>query len=666
MNPSDPPDVAATGAAVAAATTLARREQPDIGSYAVIGDCRTAALVSSDGSVDWLCVPRFDSPFVFGALLDADRGGRYRVAPVEPCTVERRYVPDTAVLETTFETSDGRIRIVDALTVFDTDERAHSLYPDHELLRRVECIGGEVEIDVVCDPRMDYGRAKPRLRELAAFGFAFDHGPTYLVLRSDLPLVRRAGDGVGGRFRLRDGDRRYFSMTTETGLPPLAMRLGAVADQRLEHTVAWWQEWSAQCVYDGAFGELVRRSAIVLKLLAFPPSGAIIAAPTTSLPEEIGGSRNWDYRYCWLRDASMTLEALFDINLIREGEAFLGWLMHATRLTRPELNVVYDVHGRTDLRERTLDHLAGYRGARPVRIGNGAAKQVQLDIYGEVILAAHDFVGRGGKLDRGEGGLLSSLAESVCKRWREPDHGMWEQRAGTFHFTYSKAMCWVALEYLLELADGGHLELTMPRERIVRERDAIRDVVEARGFSRELNSYVATLDGDTVDASLLLLGIVGYADPRHERMLGTLECVRARLERDGLLHRYEYEDGVPGGEGAFALCTFWEAELLARQGRLEEAYRRFEHVASFANDVGLFAEEIDTGTGRALGNFPQGFTHIGLISAADAIARAEGRGPEQRAGRPISTESERARIGRRRVRDEPDDAAAAGKDGRAG
>ncbi|MGD2070639.1 MAG: glycoside hydrolase family 15 protein [Gemmatimonadota bacterium] len=613
--------------------------QPAVGDYAVLGDCRTAALVSRAGSVDWYCIPRFDGPSVFGALLDPD-AGRFSVSPRAARETSRRYLPETNVLETTFRCPDGTVRLTDAMTVPRHPENRRGLEPDHEILRRVECLAGGVEVEVLCDPRVDYGRRTPAATAMGRAGVLFDGGADALVLASEIPLAPRAGaPGWSGVARLHAGDVRYLSLSSENAAPVPLPPLGGAAERRLDDTAGWWREWIGPCTYRGAYTDAVIRSMLTLKLLAFPPSGAIIAAVTTSLPEAPSGSRNWDYRYCWLRDASMTMEVLLHLGFPREAEAFLGWLIHATRLTRPELRVLYDVFGRAPVTETELTHLSGYRGARPVRVGNGAARQVQLDIYGELLAAARAFVEEGGRLDRVEGDLLAGMGETVCKRWRERDQGIWEVREPRRHWTLSKAMCWIALDCLLWLHDRGALRLRRPREEVEEEKAGIRAAVEERGWNGTRGAYAAWLDGEPTDAALLLLGIAGFEAPDGERMRRTLERVDEELGTDGLLYRYRYDDGQPGREGAFGICTFWRAELLARQGRVDEACRSFEHACSFANDVGLFAEQIDPGSGALWGNFPQAFTHIGLASAAKEIARARARPPEKPARAPESTEA---------------------------
>ena len=593
-----------------------------ISDYAVIGDCRSAALVSRDGSIDWLCWPRFDSPSVFGALLDARVGGRFRVAPAGEFTVRRRYLPETNILETTFSTGAGELRLVDFMPVATEADKDAELWPEHQILRLLECRGGEIEVRVVCEPRPDFGRLTPALEDHGRLGIHFVDGIDAFTLSADFPLkVDESGARVVATLRLRPGQTAALSLSAAHGMPAVLPPLGTVAERRLEQTQAWWTWWASRVQYDGPFRDAVVRSALVLKLMTYAPTGAVIAAPTTSLPEEIGGIRNWDYRYCWLRDASMTLRALHDLGYRLEAEAFFSWMLHATRPTWPLLHPLYDVYGEHHIPERTLDHLEGYRGSRPVRVGNAAARQLQLDVFGDVVAAVFQYVRRGRDLDRTESRLLRQLGRTVCRHWREPDEGIWEIRAERRHHTYSKVMCWVALDRLLALAESGHLDV--PSAEFERERDAIREAVEQHGWNPHRNSYVATFDGDEVDASLLLLGVHRFVHPDSARMRATHERIVAELGVDGLLYRYLNPDGLPGDEGAFGICGFWEVRLDALAGRREEAERELGRMIDRANDVGLFAEEIDPVTGALLGNFPQAFTHVGLIGAALALAGRE-------------------------------------------
>lgn len=594
-----------------------------IEDYAIIGDCASAALVGRDGSIDWLCWPRFDSPSIFARLLDAEAGGHFHIRPAGDYSVDRRYLPDTTVLETTFTTDEGVLRLTDLMPVAGREAYRHELWPEHEILRKVECVAGTVEVAVTCDPRPEYGRVDPPLDDRGPHGFFYNHEGAVLIVRSGLPLTLSRGRGaLHGRTHLRAGDRHFVSLTYDEGEPAVLPLLGDPAQQKLEQSVAYWQDWAAQCTYDGPYRDAVVRSALTLKLMTYAPSGAIVAAPTTSLPEAIGGARNWDYRYCWLRDAALTLRALYELGYEEEGRAFFSWLLHATWLTAPELSVLYDVHGNARLTERTLPHLEGYRQSPPVRVGNGAHDQLQLDTYGELVSAAYEFVRREQSLDSWHATLLVGLGNEVCDRWREPDEGIWEVRSGRHHHTFSKAMCWVALDRLIALHEAGYLQA--PVERYRTEAERIRAAVEENGFNEEMGSYVATFGGTRVDASLLLLPAYGYVEATDPRMASTFDCHHEALAQDGLLYRYPpgTDDGLSSEEGAFGICSFWDEEMFARLGRLDEARENLDLTLSYANDLGLFAEEIDPATGTFLGNFPQAFTHVGLINAALTLEKA--------------------------------------------
>jgi GH15 family glucan-1,4-alpha-glucosidase len=594
---------------------------PPIDDYAIIGDCRSAGLISSDGSLEWLCLPRFDSPSVFAAVLDAENGGRFLVRPVGEFRTERRYLANTNVLETVFRTPTGACVLRDLMSVSSEEEKRAYLTPEHEVLRQLEGLEGEVEVEILYDPRPDYGRLRPLLDERGALGLRCEIGGTSLALRSEVRLeLTDGGRCARGATRIRSGERKYLSLTYSMEAPAVVPLLGEAARGRIERTVRWWQEWANRCTYEGPHRDAVVRSALTLKLMTYAPSGALVAAPTTSLPEWLGGVRNWDYRYCWLRDASFTLRALFALGYREEAEAYIGWLLHATRLTWPELHVLYDVFGEARVPERELPHLEGYAGSRPVRIGNDAHGQLQLDVYGEVINGAARFLDRGGRFDRDTIRMLDGLGRTVCRRWREPDEGIWEGRSGRFHNTHSKVLCWVALDRLIKMHEAGYLEVSADLFR--KEREEIRKEIEARGYNERIGSYTRTFDGDEMDASLLTLPLYGYIEGKHPRMRSTCARIHEKLARGGLVYRYETgtDDGLPPGEGAFGICSFWAVECVARGGNVEAATRTFEHLLAYANDVGLFAEEIDFETGAALGNFPQAFTHIGLINAVLTLA----------------------------------------------
>jgi GH15 family glucan-1,4-alpha-glucosidase len=597
--------------------------EKQIGAYAIIGDCRTAALVSHDGSIDWLCLPHFSGLSVFAALLDQERGGRFRIRPDGAFHSARRYHDVTAVLETTFKTPTGSARLIDAMPAV---EDAGTLHPLREVLRVIEGIEGVVSFEVHWSPRPNYARAEPKIKSHGALGWSCAWSDELFLLRAEAPLTISSGAAraVVGRVRVEAGQKTRFSLCYAKGDVGVIAPLGQHADDRLQATLTWWRSWSSQCIYDGPHRQEVMRSVITLKLMTFTLSGAVVAAPTTSLPEWIGAARNWDYRYCWVRDAALTMRAFTGLGFQSEAAAFLHWLLHATRLTWPELQVMYDVYGRTHLREHELEHLRGYRGSRPVRIGNGAYRQVQLDVYGSLLFAARDYVEKGGELQADEARLLVGFGRTVCRQWRDPDSGIWEVRGPKRHYTFSKVMCWTALDSLLKLHDRGCVRLDAAAVR--RERAEIARTIEARAFNHDLRSYVSELDGNQLDAALLLMGCLGYQDPSHARMRGTFERIQERLGRNGLLYRYDAgSDSLPSPEGAFGICSFWAIDNLARRGDVEAADLAFNHILSFSNDVGLFAEEIDPDTGEALGNFPQAFTHVGLINGALALAAARSR-----------------------------------------
>ncbi|HXI60348.1 MAG TPA: glycoside hydrolase family 15 protein [Polyangia bacterium] len=633
---------------------MAGRAPARIQDYGLIGDGRSAALVSRGGSIDWLCWPRFDSAPVFAAILDtdvaagaeagADKGGRWRIAPTGEHRVRRQYTDDSNVLVTTFDCAGGAASVTDLMTVFSEEDKQHQPVAEHELLRVVEGLTGEVELAFEFSPRPDFGRRLRPLRQTRGLGLRLEDGRHLYSLRSNATLVppgpddgdrdgaRTDGKSGGGahsllaRFVVRAGQRLHFSLTYDAEAPAVLPPLGPDADERVRRTVAWWRDWSRRCSYDGPYRPQVVRSVLTLKLLSFAPSGAIVAAPTTSLPERLGGDLNWDYRFCWIRDASLTVRSLFDLGYHDEAQAFVSWLLHTTRLTRPRLNALYDVYGELPKNEEIVSHLDGHRGSRPVRVRNAAAAQLQLDTYGEVIDSVAQMCGPGMTLDRETQEMLRQFGHYVCENWNRADEGIWEPRCLPQHHTHSRLLCWVALDRLLALGEAGVLTRMAPdKDKFETNRRLLRSEIEERAWNPTIASYTQILDGNTVDASLLLLSWYGFTTPDDPRMRSTFARIEERLQAaPGLFYRYE--QSLPLGEGAFGICSFWAAEFLAGGGASpEQARRTFEHLLSYANDLGLFAEEIDPRSGEHLGNFPQAFTHIGLLSAALALQQRKQR-----------------------------------------
>jgi GH15 family glucan-1,4-alpha-glucosidase len=591
-----------------AAVDVRENGYAQIGDYAVIGDGRTAALVAQDGSIDWLCLPDFDSPSVFGAILDAEGGGAFSFRPVERFEAERAYLEGSNVLATTFRTETGTVRLLDAITL----SPAGQLAPMRELVRRVECIDGFVEVEWAVEPRFDYGRTRGRTVQRAGRTM-FTHGSSALTLS-----VWGAEQGASGRARVAAGESVLFSLASAHHQPAL-LPGRADTEERLEHTRAFWRRWSGQAQYDGPWRDQVLRSALVLKLLVFAPSGAIVAAPTTSLPEQIGGGRNWDYRYAWIRDATYALDALFNLGYHDEAHAFFWWLMHASRLTQPRMQVLYGIDGGGGSREEELGHLSGHRGSAPVRVGNAAGTQLQLDLYGSVFNSIWLHARSHGDLGAETGRGTAKIADFVTKTWREPDSGIWEIRSRPRHFVHSKAMCWAALDRACRLAEADMIPDRRDRWRAAA--GEIRNWVETEGWDEDLRAYIRASDLRELDASILTLPLVEYAGDR-SRLDSTIDAVRSRLGSGPLLYRYLGEDGVPGDEGAFTTCSFWLVDALARLGRVDEAADLMDELVPLANDVGLFAEEIDPSTGEQLGNFPQALVHLALVNAAFSIEQA--------------------------------------------
>jgi GH15 family glucan-1,4-alpha-glucosidase len=603
-----------------------------IENYGVIGNLRTAALVGMDGSIDWLCLPHFDSPSVFAALLDDRKGGRFRIAPAGSDFRRKQfYWPDTNVLVTRFLHADGVGEVEDYLPVGGRGAAPH------ELIRRVRVVRGQVAFRLECRPAFDYARAAHEVH-LDAHGARFDGPGLSLGLAAPVPL-RLDGAGVVAEFTLGEGQKATFALRRidpedKTERCPDVCE----AEDLFRDTVAYWRRWLSRCTYTGRWREMVHRSALTLKLLSFEPTGAIIAAPTCSLPESIGGPRNWDYRYTWIRDAAFTLYGLLRIGFTEEAARFRDWLKD--RWQDPDsagagpLQLMYGIDGRADLTEETLGHLEGYRGSRPVRIGNGAYRQLQLDIYGELMDSAY-LINKYVEPIAYDGWVrLRRLVDWVCDNWKREDEGIWEVRGGRRHFVYSKLMSWVALDRSLRLADKR--SFPADRARWLKVRDEIYEEVMSRGWDARRGVFVQAYGSDALDASSLLMPLVFFMAPSDPRMLRTLDAIRrpvaaGGLAADGLVYRYDpavAPDGLPGQEGTFNMCSFWLVEALTRAGRtdparLEDARLLFEEMLGYANHLGLYAEQTGN-SGEALGNYPQAFTHLALISAAFNLDRALG------------------------------------------
>lgn len=583
--------------------------------YAAVGDGRTVALIASDGSLDWLCLPDLDCPSAFGAILDAEKGGSFTLAPEAPFTVTRRYLPDTNVLETTFKTDEGAVRVTDAMLL-----PSSGLSPARELARRVEGLSGSVPMGWRVAPGFQYGGRRPRMAH---------HGGTSVAMGGKVALaVSTWGAGepvldesaISGSFDSAPG-HAVLLVLSAAYREPLVFPSRTEAEARLNETIAFWREWAAGRSYDGPWRDAVIRSALTLKLLIHSPSGAIAAAATASLPEQIGGGRNWDYRFCWVRDSAFTLHALMQLGCPREGDSFFWWLLHASQLTHPRLRVLYRLNGGERAPESTLD-LAGYRGSTPVRVGNDAAGQEQLDIYGDLMQTAWIYSVAAGGVDSDTGRRLAQIADLVCELWRQPDCGIWEVRSEPLHFTHSKIMCWVALDRAVRLAEEGHI----PSAHAANWRaqaEAICAFVDERCWSQEVRSYVRSADSGELDASLLLGALMDYPARRDPLMTATIAAIRRELGHGPLLDRYVGEDGLAGGEGAFLCCSFWMVDALARAGSIDEATELMEQLLALANDVGLYAEELDQHTGEFLGNLPQGLVHLALINAAVSVSKGQ-------------------------------------------
>lgn len=605
--------------------TRAYDYQP-IEDYGVIGDLHTAALVGKNGSIDWCCFPHFDSPSLFAALLDRRKGGRWQIAALREPKRRQLYFPDTNVLITRFLGPEGVGEVLDCMPVEeDIPHLQKGRY--HQIVREVKCVRGEVTFFLHCEPAFNYARDS-HVVHVTSEGAVFESPGMTVGLASPIPLSKR-GPAVEAEFILKAGESLAFVLRqAERGDDATVLHIPSDSGQMVRPTLDFWKRWLARSRYTGRWREMVNRSALTLKLLTYAPTGAIVAAPTCSLPEVVGGERNWDYRYTWIRDAAFTLYAFMRIGFTQEAEHFMEWFEARLREAGPEgrLQIMYGIGGAHDLEEIHLDHLEGYRGSRPVRIGNGAYRQNQLDIYGEMMDSVYLYNKYGKPISHDLWEDLRRLLGRLVEGWKEPDEGIWEIRSEPRDFTHSKVMCWVALDRALRLA--GKRSLPVDRQLWERTRDEIYAAVMEKGWSRSRGSFVQSFGGRDLDASLLLMPLMKFISPSDPRMLGTLDATLKELVTDCLVYRYhssKVEDGLRGQEGTFSMCTFWLVECLTRAGRLEEASIFFEKMLGFANHLGLYSEEIGHG-GELLGNFPQAFTHLGLISAAYNLDKALDRG----------------------------------------
>ena len=586
-----------------------------ISSYALIGDLHTSALVGLNGSIDWCCFPYFDSPSVFASILDARRGGSFQIAPAASYTVEQRYSPATNVLITTFRLdAGGVIELTDFMPVTASGHRGDFA----EIHRRVRCTRGEGVIVVRFAPRFDYGASPIRLQPRWDGVLATDTEDDVLTLAAPRDLWWRLDDGCAVvELKLSEGEQSWFVLRYDDDeVRPIDKY---ESDAKLRETIAYWDSWTSRISYTGRYRGVVERSALTLKLMCFQPTGAIVAAPTTSLPEQIGGIRNWDYRYTWLRDSAFVLYSLNTLGHFEEADRFMRFLKRVCRKTTDtHLQIMYGIDGRRDLTERSLDHLEGYRRSAPVRVGNGAYDQLQLDVYGEVLETAWLW-SRHHEVTEGTWMTLQRLVDWVADNWRRPDSGIWEVRAGLQHYVFSKVMCWVALDRGIRLA--RRFRLAADLDRWVKERAAVHADVMENGWSERKQSFVQYYGTEALDASNLVIPMVHFLPRDHARVRGTVMATLRELtsEDQELVYRYRNDDGLPGEEGVFSICTFWLAEALALCGEVERGERIFQRMLKHANHVGLFSEELNAATGEFLGNHPQAFTHIALINCAHVL-----------------------------------------------
>jgi len=594
-----------------------------IDSYGVIGDLHTAVLVGTDGSMDWGCFPDFDSPSVFGAILDQNKGGHFKICSTREGRARQMYWPNTNVLVTRFLDPEGVGEVIDFLALGEVGRKWR------EVVRIVRSVRGTVRFRMECAPRFDYARAA-HTTAVEGTRARFTSGEVRMDLTSTIELREHEGSVAVCEFELKEGERASFVLRyAPEDKPELEADLNRKTEEQMQATIAYWKEWAGRCKYQGRWREMVVRSALALKMLTYAPTGAIIAAPTCSLPEVTGGERNWDYRYTWIRDAAFTIFAFLRLGYFEEATAFMDWLHQRCKENQETgpIQVMYRIDGSAELKEFELDHLEGYRGSRPVRVGNAAADQLQLDIYGELIDSIYLYNKYAQPISWDLWGNVRQMLDWLCDNWERPDHSIWEVRSGPQQYTYSKMQCWVALDRGIRIARKRNLPFHF--EKVLKETHRIYEAIMEKGWSEEKQSFTQTFDGDAADATSLLFPLMLFVAPRDPRMKGTLKRIQEELVSDSLVYRYKAgpDDGLKGVEGTFSVCTFWMVEALARAGRVDEALLTFEKMLTYANPLGLYAEEIGP-SGEAMGNFPQAFTHLGLISAAITLDRVLGGGKE--------------------------------------
>lgn len=588
-----------------------------ISDHGIIGNMLSAALIGMDGSLDWCCLPRFDSPSVFAAILDDEKGGRFQIQPRTPFKPRQAYMPNSNILQTTFQTETGTATITDFMPCYQASR--HRLAQFHEIHRLVESTGGEPDMEVVFEPRLDYARAKTSITT-SKYGVKVNGEAVRLVLSSSVPLSIH-GDKAVGHFTLKPGQRAEFVLRYGSEEARSPKSYGSAS--KLARTTLYWQQQADDCVFSRPWREAIVRSYPTLHLLSYSPTGAIIAAPTTPLPEEIGGERNWDYRFTWLRDASLTLNAFFGLGHKEEATGFFNWLANVCGRCGPKTQILYNIDFADPPNEQELDHLSGYRNSRPVRIGNEAYQQTQLDVFGETLLAAYNYLELGGHITRRTWRLLESFVDAACETWHLPDSGIWEIRGGPYHFVHSKLMCWVALDRGTIMA-----EKLGRKKKLLRWRKTAQDIhddIVTRGWKPEKKAFTQHYDTLALDASNLLMPLFGFLPITDERIVSTIERTVDELSLDGLLRRYrteETDDGLSGTEGAFLWCSFWLVRNLLRLDRLEEAGALYQRLLSYSNHLGLLSEMVDPATGEALGNFPQALTHLAVIIAGLELTQA--------------------------------------------